>query len=80
MILTDVLGVIKSFLSAVETGKNAIPGSWIDVLCDHYHLKSYPRQILEETARKSKTYIRIDLKGSANYKRDLANAFEDAFD
>ena len=28
----------------------------------------------------SKTHIRIDLRGSENYKRDLAIALEDAFD
>ena len=68
------------FLSAVEEGKNAIFGSCIDILSDHYHLKPYPRQILQEAARKSKTHIRIDLRGSANCKRELAIAFEDAFD
>ena len=78
--MADVLGVTKSFLSAVETGKNAIPGKWIDILCNHYHLKPYPRQILENAARISKTHIRIDLKGKPNYKRDLAIAFEDSFD
>ena len=78
--MADVLGVTKSFLSAVETGKNAIPGSWIDILSNHYHLKPYPRQILEEAAGKSKTHIRIDLRGKQNFKRELAIAFEDAFD
>ena len=37
-------------------------------------------QILEDAARKSKTHIRIDLKGKPNYKRDLANAIEESFD
>lgn len=70
----------ESFLSAMETGKNAIPGSRICILCDHYHLKPYPRQILGEAAKKSKTHFRIDLRGSANCKTELAIAFEDAFD
>ncbi len=78
--MADVLGVTKSFLSAVETGKNAIPGSWIDILCDHYHLKPYPKQILEDAAKKSKTHIRIDLRGKQNFKRELAIAFEDVFE
>ena len=36
--------------------------------------------MLEETAGKIKMHIRIDLRGSANYKRELAVAFENAFD
>ncbi len=40
----------------------------------------YLRQMLEETAGKIKMHIRIDLRGSANYKRELAVAFENAFD
>ena len=61
--MADVLGVSKGFLSRVESGKKAVPGDWIDILCDHYHLKPYPRilaikfekyfdQIDEETADK----------------------------
>lgn len=78
--MADILGVTKSFLCNVEKGNNAIPKDWIDILCDHYHLKPYPRQMLEEAARQSKTHIRIDLKGKPNCKRDLAVAFEDYFD
>lgn len=78
--MADVLGVSKGFLSRVESGKKAIPGDQIDILSDHYHPKPYLRQILENAARKSKTHIRIDLRGSANYKRELAISFEDAFD
>ena len=64
----------------VENGKKAIPEDWIDILCDHYHLKPYLREILEEAARQSKTHIRIDLRGSANYKRELAITFEDVIE
>ena len=78
--MADVLDVKKSFLCNVEKGNNAIPKDWIDIICEHYHLKPYPRQILEDAARKSKTHIRIDLKGKPNYKRDLANAIEESFD
>lgn len=59
--MADVLGVSKGFLSRVESGKKAIPGDWIDILCDHYHLKPYPRQILEEAAALSKTRIQINV-------------------
>ncbi len=78
--MADVLGVSKSFLSAVEIGKNAIPKDWIDIITDRYHLKPYHRQLLEDAARRSRTHIRINLKGYPVYKRDLAIAFEDAFD
>ena len=64
----------------METGKNAIPGSRICILCDHYHLKPYPRQILIDAAEASKIRIKIDLKGVPLYRRDLAVAFEKNFD
>ena len=78
--MADVLGVSKGFLSRVESGKKVIPGEWIDILCDHYHLKPYPRQILEDAAEASKIRIKIDLKGVLLYKRDFAVAFEKYFD
>ena len=78
--MADVLGVTKNFLSMVEKGKKAIPEKWIDILTDYYHLKSYPRQILENAAEASKIRIKIDLKGVPLYKRDLAVAFEKRFD
>ena len=78
--MADVLGVAKNFLSMVEKGKKAIPEKWIDILTDYYHLKPYPRQILENAAEASKIRIKIDLKGAPLYKRDLAVAFEKHFD
>ncbi len=78
--MADVLGVTKGFLSRVESGKKAIPGEWIDILCDHYHLKPYPRQILEDAAAMSKTRIQIILRQVPNYKRILAIKFERYFD
>ena len=78
--MADVLGVSKGFLSKVESGKKAIPGDWIDIICEHYHLKPYPRQILEEAAALSKTRIQILLREVPNYKRILAIKFEKYFD
>ncbi len=78
--MADVLGVTKNFLSMVEKGRKPIPGDWIDILSDHYHLKEYPRQILEDAAEVSKIRIKIDLKGVPLYRRDLAVAFEKCFD
>ena len=78
--MADVLGVSKGFLSRVESGKKTIPGDWIDILCDHYHLKPYPRQILEEAAALSKTKIQINLRQVPNYKRILVIKFERYFD
>ncbi len=78
--MADVLGVSKGFLSRVESGKKAIPEGWIDILCDHYHLKPYPRQILKEAAAMSKTRIQIILRQIPNYKRILAIKFEKYFD
>ena len=77
--MADVLGVTKNFLSMVEKGKKPIPESWIGILSDYYHLKEYPRQILEDAAEASKIRIKIDLKGVPLYKRDLAVAFEKCF-
>ena len=39
--MAEVLGVAKSFLSSVETGRRSIPKGWIDIISDHYHLKPY---------------------------------------
>ena len=68
--MADVLGVSKGFLSRVESGKKAVPGDWIDILCDHYHLKPYPRQILEDAAALSKTRIQILLREVPGDLRD----------
>ncbi len=78
--MADILGVTKNFLSMVEKGKKAIPKKWIDILTEHYHLKPYPRQILEDAVKASKIRIKIDLKGVPLYKRELAVAFEKNFD
>ena len=64
--MADVLGVTKSFLSSVETGRRSIPKGWIDIISDHYHLKPYPRKMLEDAARASRNFIRIALKGQPN--------------
>ena len=78
--MADVLGVTKNFLSMVEEGRKPISEKWIDIITDYYHLKSYPRQIMEEAAEASKVRIKIDLKGVPLYKRDLAVTFEKCFD
>ena len=78
--MADVLGVTKSFLSSVETGRRSIPKGWIDIISDHYHLKPYPRKLLEDAARASRNFIRIALKRQPNYRKDLAVTFEDRFD
>lgn len=78
--MAEVLGVTKSFLSSVETGRRSIPKGWIDIISDHYHLKPYPRKLLEDAARVSRNHIRISLAGQPNYRRDLAVSFEDHFD
>ena len=77
--MAEVLGVTKSFLTSVESGRRSIPKDWIDIISDHYHLKPYPRQILEDAAKASRNYIRIALKGQPNYRRNLAVKFEDSF-
>ena len=64
----------------VEKGKKHIPENWIDILSDYYHLKEYPRQILEDAAEASKIRIKLDLKGVPLYKKDLAVTFEKCFD
>ena len=78
--MADILGVTKNFLSMVEKGKKAIPKKWIDILTEHYHLKPYPRQILEDAAEASRIRFKIDLKGVPLYKTELAVAFEKSFD
>ena len=78
--MADVLEASKGFLSRVESGKKAIPGDWIDLITDHYHLKPYDRQILEDAASLSKTRIQIILREVPNYKRILAIKFEKYFD
>ena len=70
----------QSIQDMAESGKKAIPGDWIDILANHYHLKPYPRQILEDAAALSKTRIQILLREVPNYKRILAIKFEKNFD
>jgi len=77
--MAEVLGVTKSFLSSVETGRRSIPKGWIDIIAEHYHLKPYPRQLLEDAAKVSRNFIRISLTGQPNYRRDLAVSFEESF-
>ena len=77
--MADVLGVSKPFLSAVEAGKKRIPDKWIDILCDHYNLKPYHREILQTAADRSRSQIKINLNGSENYKREVALQFQDHF-
>ena len=78
--MADVLGVTKSCLSGVEKGKRAVPGKWLDILVDHYHLKEYDRSRIQESIYESRSQVRILLNGKENYKRDLALRFEEAFD
>ena len=78
--MADVLGVTKSCLSGVEKGKRAVPGKWLDILVDHYHLKEYDRSRIRDAIYESRSQIRILLNGKENYKRNLALRFEEAFD
>ena len=78
--MADVLGVTKSCLSGVEKGKRAVPGKWLDILVDHYHLKEYDRNKIKEAIYESRSQIRILLNEKENYKRNLALRFEEAFD
>ena len=78
--IADVLGVTKSFLSSVETGRRSVPKDWIDIIADHYHLKEYPKSILIQAAAASRNFIRISLSGQPGYRRDLAVAFEESFE
>ena len=78
--MADVLGVTKSCLSGVEKGKRAVPGKWLDILVDHYHLKEYDRSRIQDAIYESRSQIRILLNGKENYKRNLALRFEEAFD
>lgn len=78
--MADVLGVTKSFLSSVETGRRSVPKGWIDIIADHYHLKEYPKSILIQAAAASRNFIRISLSGQPGYRRDLAVAFEEGFE
>ncbi len=78
--MAEVLGVTKSCLSGVEKGKRAVPGKWLDILVDHYHLKEYDRSRIQDAIYESRSQIRILLNGRENYKRKLALRFEEAFE
>lgn len=78
--MADVLGVTKRCLSGVVKGKRAVPGKWLNILVDHYHLKEYDRSRIQDSIYESRSQIRILLNGKENYKRDLALRFEEAFD
>ena len=77
--MANVLGVTKSFLSAVEKGRHPVPGKWLDIIVEHYHLKPYPAEKIKNAIHESKSHIKIMLNGEENYKRNLAIRFEEAF-
>ena len=78
--MADVLGVTKSCLSGVEKGRRAVPGKWLDILVDHYHLKEYDRNRIKDAIHESRSQIRILLNEKENYKRNLALRFEESFE
>ncbi len=77
--MADVLGVTKSFLSAVEKGRHPVPGKWFDIIVEHYHLKPYPAEKIRNAIHESRSHIKIMLNGEENYKRNLAIRFEEVF-
>ena len=70
--MAQALGVSAAAVSAVETGKKAVPSRWIDEIAAHYGLSENERAGLWDAADESRAFYRIDVKGASPRKRRAA--------
>lgn len=78
--LAKVLGVAVPFLSAVETGKKNVPGSWVETIARHYSLSPEEQSALSDAAAESKTQMKLDLRNASSFQRSTALQFARSFE
>jgi transcriptional regulator with XRE-family HTH domain len=74
------LGVTASYLSAVETGKRNIPGSWVEEISDSYSLSQESRDDLAAAAARSASSVEVEFGNATPEKRDVAILFARRFE
>lgn len=80
MDMAEYLDVKSSYLSAMETGKKAVPVKMVDKIADYLELNKKDRAELFDLATSSRSRITIPLDDVNRQRRDLATAFSRKFD
>lgn len=78
--MADALGLSSAFLSAVETGRKAIPENLIGQVADYFRLDAAGREELRELATQSVTDVKVSLTGANDRSRELAVMFARRFE
>lgn len=78
--MADYLGVKSSYISAIETGKKAVPVELADKVADFLELDKQERAELLQLANQSRSRINIPLQNATQKQRELATAFSRKFD
>ena len=75
--LATVLGgVSTAFVSAVLTGKKAVPEHWVSAICEHYHLDHKEQNALYSAYLSQRSYVKIDLASIPAENRTVAVQFQ----
>jgi HTH-type transcriptional regulator, competence development regulator len=78
--LGQMLGLSTAFVSAVETGRKAVPMDLPGRIATALGLQQFEAQELERAATKSVTNVSVSLDGRNDRARELAVAFARRFD
>lgn len=78
--MADFLNVKSSFISAIETGKKAVPVSLVDKVAEFLELDESGLIELRQLANESLSRISIPLGSANKERRELATAFSRKFD
>jgi transcriptional regulator with XRE-family HTH domain len=78
--MAEKLDVTASYLSAVETGKRNIPGSWINSISTMYNLDQETKKELQKAADHSATMVTVKLDNVELKKKEAAILFAREFD
>ncbi len=77
--MATTLGVSPAFLSAVENGKRNVPNDWVAQLTVHYDLNATTQTALQQAADESTTFVKMNLTGASDAKREAALVFAREF-
>lgn len=77
--MADSIGMTSAFLSAIETGKKALPLIYVDKISAYFSLDESMAKRIQSLSIKSTTEVRINLENSSEDSRDLAAAFARRF-
>jgi transcriptional regulator with XRE-family HTH domain len=77
--MAEKLGVSVSFLSAVENGKKHMPTSWINQICELYHLSENQQKEFTTAIAETEDTIEMNFVGQNLQNRKLAVSFARKF-